>query len=60
MAGSEPDLLVTNGEVTGQKLFKVRGDPHWHSSPQKARQVHAVLQKAEAQNFFKRKDQVKK
>lgn len=28
------------GEVSGVKMFKVRGDPHWHSSPQIALDVH--------------------
>lgn len=53
MAGSEEQLLTTNGEVTGQPLYKVRGDPHWMSTPAKARQQHASLKRAAENGFFK-------
>ena len=53
MAAEDEQMLTTNGEVTGQPLYKIRGDPHWSSTPAKARQVHAVIKKAEAQNYFK-------
>lgn len=56
MTEGELPILVKPGEITGQPMYQVRGDPHWMSTPAIARRVHAVLKKAEAQGFTKRKD----
>ena len=56
------ELIVIEkaGEITGKPMFQVRGDPHWHSTPQIAKKVHLALQRANASGFFTtRKDNKK-
>jgi hypothetical protein len=39
----EEELETKEGEVTGRKLYKVKGAHHWMTSPEKARSVHRRL-----------------
>lgn len=52
MSTEQPVVITKYGEVTGKPMYKVRGDPHWMSTPTKALQVHAVLKKAAAENYY--------
>ncbi len=53
---NEPPILETFGEITGTKMFQVRGDPQWHSTPALALRAHKSLVKAAEEGFFKRKE----
>lgn len=41
----ELKIVQKFGEVTQQKLYQVKGDPHWYSSPQRALDEHNKLVK---------------
>lgn len=40
-----PRIIQKFGEVTNQKLYQVKGSPHWYSNPQKALDEYSKLVK---------------
>jgi hypothetical protein len=51
-----PVIVAKFGEVTSIKMFKVRGDPHWVSSPTEALQIHNRLVAFANKGGFAKKD----
>lgn len=41
----EIKIIEKFGEVSGVKVFKVQGDPHWHTTPTIALEVHNRVKK---------------
>lgn len=54
-----PVIVGKNGECTGKKMFQVRGDPHWYSSPTIALDTHNRMKKFIADGGFAKKAKAK-
>lgn len=46
-------IIQKFGEVTNQKLFQVKGHPHWYSHPQKALDAYNKLKQFVQNGGFK-------